>query len=226
MRSALRALAAGGRIGVDTTSLVGNREPSPEPDVVAARAKPTANAEPVRTRWWAGVGWQAVVDGESPTGQQGLAVDVGAARGRWRAGIAVSASLPASLDDELTVVDLSRDAAGISIGYDLVRRDRVQLEVGVAGGVAGYFRSTVTLSPAVNATPSTVTAAGFASPQARLRWQVAASHERAWLQLGVAADVVFGAPELGYELDGAFVVRNQLWPLQPRFLVAFVVETQ
>lgn len=223
VRSALRALAAGGRIGVETASLVEPPAPAPDPDITAALP---AHAVATRTQWWAGVGWQAVADGESPLGQQGLTVYVGAARGPWRAGISVAASLPASLEDDLTIVDLSRHAAGIVVGYDVMRRDRIELELGIDAGILGHFRSTVAVSPDVAATPSTVTAAGYVGPHVHLRWQITPRREGAWLQLGAGADVVFGAPELGYELDGVFVSRNELWPVQPRFHLAFVLETR
>lgn len=222
VRSALRALAAGGRIGVETTSLIEAPPPPDDPDIAA----PAAPEQSGRTRWWAGVGWHAVADGESPFGQQGLAVQAGAARGAWRASIAAGASLPAILEDDLTIVDLARHSAGVALGYDVVRGDRLHLELGVDAGVIGHFRSTVAVSPDVHATPSTVTAAAYAGPHIHLRWQITPRRAGAWLQVGAGADVVFGAPELGYELDGVFVPRNELWPVQPRFHVVFVLETR
>ncbi|MND00175.1 hypothetical protein D3C83_186960 [compost metagenome] len=43
------------------------------------------------------------------------------------------------------------------------------------------------------------------------------------LEATLAADLVLGAPELVYDLGGEAVVRDRLWPIQPRAGLAIVV---
>ena len=105
----------------------------------------------------------------------GLAVRVGRKSGALRAGLALSASLPASIDDELTSVELARHAAAVSVGYAPWEGPRAAVAAELALGVVGFFRSTVALQPEAVPTPNRVTAALLVSPGVRFLLRPAGS---------------------------------------------------
>jgi hypothetical protein len=211
VRSALKALAAGGRIGVERAEVAAIPDPEvpPTPPVEVRK-------ESGRSAWLTSVGWHGALDGASAFGAHGLTARVGRQRGKLIVSAMVAASLPAVIEDDLTSVEIARHAAAASLGIEAWSRERVALSAEVCVGAVGFFRSTVALSAEVEPTPSRVTAALLVSPGLRLRVRPLASIRSVWIHLGVAADVVVGRPELGYETDGEFVRRDQLWPVQPR----------
>ncbi len=228
VRSALRALAAGGTIGVEAPPPPPpepETDPEPPPDPKPAPPPPPPPTRSTPTRWHAAVGWQASIDGESPSGQHGLAVEIGFARRRFTLALAGVASLPVTLEDDLTAVDLARHSVAIAALYSVHRTDTLDVSIGLAVGGAAFARSTTaTKDPGVAATPATTTLAGVIGPELRARWTLSPGAGIA-IDLTVGADAVAGAPELGYEVDGTFEVRNSLWPAQPKVGLRMVVQS-
>jgi hypothetical protein len=210
VRSALRALAAGGRIGVETTEIAAT-ETQPAMPRVRRRARAPADAV-----WFTSAGWQGVADGASDFGMHGLAVRIGRKSGSLHSALVLAASLPSTMEDDLTSVELARHVAAVAVGYELLSRERALVTAELGLGVVGFFRSTVALEPGAVPTPNRVTPALLVSPGARLLARPIAASESLWLEVSVGVDAVVGRPELGYESGEAFVRRDRLWPVQPR----------
>jgi hypothetical protein len=219
VRSALRALVEGDPVGEEIAPPP-PPPPPPEPPPPPAPAplpapEPAAPPPPppARSTWAVGVGWQAVLDGQSPWGQQGprLSLDWEGARVRVRA--LLQASLPARLEDAYTRVSLSRHALGVAVDGALVSTARWRLAAGVGLGVAGFLRTTEPRAAGVEAAPARLVPAPFLSPEVLARWR----GPRLALEASFAVDALAGAPVLGYQREGVFLVRNPLWSVQPRF---------
>src|SRR5205823_1378451 len=144
--------------------------------------------------WLTGIGWQAIVDGESPV-QQGLQVALGAGRGRLALALDGSIGIPTTLADARTSVDLARHSVGLAVRVAAWRRPTLTAIVGVGAGVVAFARAkAVALAPDVTPSPAQVTAAALVSPAFDLCWRPLRGRPL-WLDVAVAADVVAGAPE-------------------------------
>jgi len=211
VRSALRALSAGGKIGVETSAVAAHENAVASPDTPLATI-----GHRDRSSWFTSVGGQVALDGASSHGTYGLAARVGHKRGALRAALLIAASLPTSIDDELSSVEMARHAAALALGVDVWRPGRAVVTVEACVGAVGFFRSTVALQPEVVPTPNRVTTALLVGPGIRVLLRPIEASRRVWVELGLAADLVIGRPELGYEAAGEFVPRDALWPVQPR----------
>ncbi|MCA9673376.1 MAG: hypothetical protein KC503_47635, partial [Myxococcales bacterium] len=172
-------------------------------------------------------GWRVVIDGASPAGAQGFALAVGL-RGRlWRAELWGEASLPATLEDALTSVELARHGVGLAAGLRLWGGRRFELWAEGRAGVLAYLRSTVALDARVVASPSSTSAALLLGAGLRARLRPApVKIPGFWLYAGLRADAVIGAPELVYAQGaGTLVERESLWPLQPTLAFGLALET-
>lgn len=212
VRSALKALAAGGRIGVERAEVAAVPDAETPPPAAVGEVHGASD----RSAWLTSVGWHGAFDGASDFGAHGITARVGWQRGRLILSAMVAASLPAVIEDELTSVEIARHAAAASVGLEMWSGERVALGAELGVGAVGFFRSTVALTTEALPTPSRVTTALLIAPGLRLRVRPLSSIRSLWLHLGAAADVVVGRPELGYETDAGFVRRDQLWPVQPR----------
>ncbi len=212
VRSALKALAAGGRIGVERAEVAATPDGEAPPRAPVVEVRRASG----RTAWLTSVGWHGAFDGASDFGAHGLTARVGRQRGRLIVAAMVAASLPAVIEDDLTSVEIARHAAAASLGVEMWSGERAALSAELSVGAVGFFRSTVALSPEALPTPSRVTAALLIAPGFRLRVRPLSSIQSLWLELGAFADVVIGRPELGYETDAGFASREKLWPVQPR----------
>jgi hypothetical protein len=224
VRSALRALAAGGEIGVAAAQAVAEAEaasPTPPPPPRDVDRVPAVRSR-ARVGFSASLGWQIAIDGESPAGQQGLAARIG---GSWRAislELFVAASLPSRLSDPQLEIDLARHAAGAALSLAIVGRPRLRVSIGVLAGVIAWSRTTVSTDPELVATDPRVTPTFFVGPEARAQIAFGRSSPIA-LELVAGADVVPTAPELVTEGNDAVV--GKLWYLQPRLGLSLVVRT-
>jgi hypothetical protein len=230
VRGALRALAAGGRIGIATEAAVRqleDREPAPVAGLPVAGPPPPPAPAPRRAAlgWRAAVGWQVAGDGASPYAQQGIAARLALERGRLLLELAAWAGLPSRLDDGQTTVELTRHAGGLAAGWAVVRGEHLRLVLGAWLGAAAYFRSTAVTAAGVAATPSRASAAFVAGPEARLQWSWRVGQGAVGLELFAGCDAVAGVPDLVYQQAAATVPRTRLWPVQPRGGLSLVVGT-
>lgn len=215
VRTTLAALAQGGRIGVR----VPRRTATPAPP----RASPPPPALP-GWRWNLGAQAQLSFDGESSPGQRGFMGRLDARRGRVQVGFVGTVGVSTELSDSMTIVSLARHSAGIGGALLALETPRSALWLGVDVGLIAYARSTTVAGGALTPTAPNTTWAGFAAPVVRGQWRPLATRGL-WFTVELAAAVVAGAPELRYELDGAPVTRNELWPIQPSVAVGLRLES-
>lgn len=213
VRSALRALAQGDSIGIDNAAA--EAEEPPPPPV----PPPPPPPPPSQTGLLLGLGWQLALDGASPFGQTGPTLRGGLTRGRFAFALSLAAAIPAPISDPFSTVKLSRHSLALLAGVALLARARWRLELNASLGVALFYRATDSVEPGYTATPSHLTPAFIGGPALDILCRPV-SGARLWLALELGADALAGAPELGYQVSGAFVSRNQLWPVTPRFALA------
>jgi hypothetical protein len=212
VRSALRALAdpdQGGEVERPPLSAAMDEE---------ARRRHPPRGAPRAIGWHVTAGWQVAVDGQSPAGQNGLVVRAGVQWRRLLLEAGVLGGIPATLADADTAVSLSRHGASVSGGFLWRLSSRLSLVAGAEAGALWYLRETRALLPFVVAAPSRVLPALLLSPQGRLVVQPfrTGALSRVRLDLLVSADGVVGAPELDYQAPSGLLLRNRLWPVQPR----------
>ena len=216
VRASLRALAAGGDIGVAGP---------PPPPVAVEPSPPSPPVQPVEsvTPVHASLGWQAAYDGHSSPAQHGLHAAVGLDGAGWTAGLAVASGLRSELSDERSVVGLARHTLCLFGGLHVADTSQVRVTAIGSAGVAAYRRSTTPLLPEVVASPAAWTVAAIAGVSARVSWFPPFSGRRLGLFVEGGADAVAGAPGLRYRDGEALVERNDLWTVQPRVGLGVVV---
>lgn len=219
VRSALQALAQGGRIGVrvEEPKPTGSAVDDGDEGLVSEAPKQKLRqriASAAGWRWNLGLQGQIAFDGESSPGQRGMSGRVGLGRGRLQIGVVGVVGLSDQLRDSMTTVHLARHSVGVGAALRLGRSERSALWIGIDGGVIAYTRSTSVIAVGLTPAPPSTTVAGFAAPFVRAQWRPM-STRRLWVTAQLAAAAVVGAPALRYELAGAPVVRNELWPVQP-----------
>jgi hypothetical protein len=223
VRLALRALAAGGHIGVSKKPP--EAEPEEEPAVTAPPPAIALHAEPPARTWIpsAAAGWSAAVTGAREPVQQGLAVSLGADFGHWHGAVDGVLGLPLTLADGLTSVDLARHALGLRVDFVPLRYDNLSASLGASIGMVAFARSAaVALSTDIDPAAAQTTLAFHIAPGIASAWRPI---DRAplWVELSVAADVVAGAPRLGYRRAGQFVATDTLWPVEPYAALSVVL---
>lgn len=221
LRSALKALAAGGRIGVEVAAPTPAPTPAlgEEPAEAIAKAPLTrAVASPAaQEHSWlpqAHLGWQWSADGVTP-GLQGLAGGADLARSTWRVGARGSVSLPASSEDAFASLELTRLDLALAIGRRLWSGDTWGADAELALGVIAFHRTTRALDPMVAAADSRFLFVAEASPALRVSWNLPFLPGAA-IELNLAADLLLGAPQFVYQVGAGVEERDRMWPLQPR----------
>ncbi len=224
VRGALRALSAGGEIGVVVTAAPERSEPParplPPPVVVApAPAVPPLPVVPPAAGATFALEVSGQVAADGAVQHAGLGARLERRFGRLAIGLGGATGPAAGRDDGRTVVELARHHAAAAAGYALTEGD-VRLSLGLAGGVVAYQRST-TVVRGLQATPGRTTLAGLVSPEVRLGIRLAGPFG---IVVWAAADVVAGAPELVYETAAGVEVRDRLWTVQPRVGLGVSIE--
>lgn len=218
-RSALRAIAEGGTIGVE----VPDRE-LPPPAVIAP--VPVVERVPAPARRSFGVavavGWQVALDGGAEAGAHAIAQRTTLLSGPWGVLLALSwgpglhHAVPASSSPGVDV-DLSRSSAMLG-----VERRFGELAIAAAAGAVLYHRTTTATPSDLSATPAANTAAFVAGPE--LRWQWRPDDGPVGIMAAAALDVVVGAPDPSVMrgTDTASIGAVRL--LQPRFMASVFAE--
>ena len=200
VRNALVAIAEGGTIGVATP-------PSPSPPPEGARARLST-------------GWLMVLDGLVPQGYQGLAATVGVGGSRYGAELAVSATLPAVVTDDLTTVALSRTTIALGGVASTPLGATVVGSIALHAGAMLQNRTTTARSPDVVATPNSRHASVMGSAELRLAWSLKLLRGLAAV-IGVAGDYVPAIPIIAYERGPDLLQPRRPWVVQPRVTVGF-----
>ena len=218
VREALRAVLAGVEIGGTPPP---EAEPAPRsPPVVPAPAAPPPlpadHASPppphrvVRPQLEAGLGWAAVV--AVPAGQGPMA-SLGLHQGGGVLALLVMMGLPATREQELATIRLSRHLIGLRVGGEFEATPRLRLGLGARGGVLGYFRRTVETAPQVAGTPAQFTPSGLLGVDLVADWL---PEGPPWgLRLAIGLDVVPQGPEITIARAGEPVILAEPAFLQP-----------
>ena len=211
VRSALRALAAGGTIGVA----------DPTPRVVRA---PLLVTRPSR-RGFAAVGWRGVTAG-GPTIHHGVAARAGLATGRWHGELTTGFHPAVAIDEQAATIELERWTFAVGFGVELgasPAAEDVGWRTGFAldAGLTRFSRATTVAADSLMPTPPESIWSPTASGRARLARRVGG---RAWLELSVGAELLIRAPEFGVASGGSFAVHTRLRLIEPFGALALVID--
>jgi hypothetical protein len=202
-RTAIRAIALGGTIGIEMPAETRPEEPPPPPRVPGTR-----------TRWEGAIGWQVAVDGGADVGAHALAQRIAIARGPWAGGLALTLGPPLRRDDEIAV-ELARSTAILAI-----ERRVGSLGAALGAGAALYHRATVAVPGDLAPTDSQAALAFAATLE--VRWR--AWSRGAWaIEASLGVDLIVGAPDLQIERDGMTETLAEIAELQPRLALGIVV---
>ena len=208
VRFALRAIAAGGTIGIELPANAPH-EPAPEPPPAPVPAPGFALE--------ASLGWQAALDGGASPAAQGLVQRTSLSRGPWAASLALALGVPGTWRPAQDVaLDVSRSGALL----ELERRLGGGIAAGLGAGALLYHRSTTAAPAGLAPTPSASTPAFAAT--AELSWHAHLAH-RLGIVIAVGIDVVAHAPAASLSRDNMVEVAGTIRAVQPRASVAVEV---
>jgi hypothetical protein len=230
VRTALRALAAGGEIGVEAPA----PPPPPPPAMLRVEAPPPPPRETLSSvrplRPFGVLSWRGVVDGASDLGHHGVTAELGAAGGPWRVAAAGGYYPAVSHRRAEATIEVERMDVGVVLGFDLIGRAeqkrsegpdwRVGADIGL--GVARYRRTTIATMNPLTATPATTTWGATVTPGLRVARRLFAG---TWIELALGIDLIGNAPEFGVATQDAFTVHTRLWPAEPHAGLWVVVDT-
>ena len=215
VRFALRAIAAGGTIGIELPAPGAHdpaptvREPAPEP-APAVAVSPGFALE-------ASLGWQAALDGGPSPAAQALVQRTSLARGPWAVSLSLALGVPGTWRPAPDVaLDVSRSGALVEIE----RRLGGGFAAGVGAGALLYHRSTTAAPTGLAPTPSASTPAFAAT--AELSWHAHLAH-RVGIVVAVGVDAVAHAPAASLARDNMVEVAGTIRAVQPRASLALEV---
>lgn len=220
IRGALRAIAAGGTIGVELpaahpANTPPEAPPAPEPPPTPEPRAPVP-ASP-RFALEASLGWQVALDGGPSHGAQALVQRTSLARGPWAASLALALGVPGTWRPTSDVaLDVSRSGALL----ELERRIGGGVAAGLGAGALVYHRSTTAAPTGLTPTPSTSTAAFAAT--AELSWHAHLAHG-VGVVVAASVDVVAHAPAASLSRSGTVEVAGTIGAVQPRASIAVEV---
>jgi hypothetical protein len=206
VRSAVRAIALGGTIGVEVKA-----PPEPEP-VVEPAVVPGLS-----TTIAAALGWQVALDGGAAQGAHALVQRTTLARGPWAASLSLALGVPLEWRAANDVaLDVSR--SGALLGGE--RRVGGGVALGVGAGALLYHRSTSTAPSGLSPTPSNSTLAFAGAVEASWRAEIGSG---VGVVASVGLDLVVGAPQAAVSRDGTLEALDTIGPAQPRASLALEV---
>ena len=220
VRGALRAIAAGGTIGVELppgSAHTSEPPPNTPPPPPAPTPAPLASEGTPGFALEASLGWQAALDGGASPAAQAIVQRTSLAHGEWAGSLALALGVPGTWRPAPdTALDISRSGA-----LALVER---RLGGGVAAGLGAgaliYHRSTTTAPAGLTPTPSASTFAFAATGE--LSWHVHLAH-RIGLVVAIGVDVVAHAPAASLARNGMVEVAGTIRAAQPRASLAVEV---
>jgi hypothetical protein len=208
VRSAVRAIALGGTIGVEI-------KPAPVETPVVPISIPAAPAP--TTAIDASLGWQVVLDGGAEHGAYALVQRTTIARDAWGASLTLTLGVPLewhAADD--VALDVSR--SGAIVGGE--RRVGSGFALGIGAGVLVYHRSTSTVPSGLAPTPSHSTVSFAGALEVAWRARIAANVA---IVACAGVDVVIGAPEAAIARNEILEVVDTIRAVQPRASLALEV---
>ncbi len=134
-------------------------------------------------------------------------------------------TLGAELDGQYARTRLDRHAFGAFGDFTFAGSRSLSAAAGLAAGAILFRRTTDAVPAGASLAAPAWNPTVFAGAEATLRWFPGAlgGHLGLWLLGG--ADVVPGAPTLGYEAGGSFVAAWALWKVEPRGAFGLAIQT-
>jgi hypothetical protein len=227
VRSAIRALAAGGEIGVTETEVA----PVAPPPVVATPARPAPTSAPVHEKKPMPIGWELVqhlgarsaLDGVGPSGQHALSARFVLRRRAFQLELRGALGWPARIDDRLARVSLQRHEALVYVGYVPFASERWLLSVAAGAGLNVFLTDVDARTSALRASEGSAFL-GALGLDATLRFMPRWAKGHAGFAAVLGAEALPATPVIGYfDVDGTFVARDQVWSVLPTAALELVV---
>ncbi len=216
VRNALRALAAGGTIGVERTVYAPTK---PKPVATPAPPPPKHGGDLAA---FGGLGAQIGTDGVA--GNANTALWLGVRSRVFELRLDGSMGAPTDTVSPYATFHIARDVLAIAASIDVGRSASWDLDVGVRAGAIAYVRTTRDPSPSVVAAPLGVSGAGLAGLEVRWRWRPTRA---AWgIVALVGVDAVLGAPTFELATPTGFIHVFTPSVAQPRALLGFELEAK
>lgn len=215
VRTSLRALRAGGVIGISREELtppaiLPQRAPAQEPRIEASPRRATPPSFGV----FADIGWQATGDGV--TLENGVTVALGLAAGRWSFGIDGVVGFGTETVGTYASYVVSRNLVLGFVELAAVRVSDVSAFAGLDAGAVFFPRRTISTAAGVTSSPSALNAGFVGGPLVSFRWLPAALGHRVGPWVAIAGDIVPGAPTFGYQVGKTFEAGARTWSVESR----------
>jgi hypothetical protein len=214
VRNALRALAAGGTIGVERKTYDEPRAQAPPPTHPSTRP-------PQRFVGVAGIGGDVGVDGT--VGRGGLATWLGGRGGIFEFRLDASFGVPTDTTSLFATLHVTRDTFALASAATIVRSQWWDLDVGGRAGAALYLR--MTRDPRSLVTPAALGIAGAGVVGLELRGRFRPTRGVWAIVLAAGLDVLLGAPTFGLTESSGFVPLFTPTTLEPRALLGIELTT-
>lgn len=223
VRSAMRALAAGGEIGV--TEQEAAPPPPPPPPVEEKPVEGPTPPAPLPPGWELVqfLGARSAFDGVSEIGQHSLFGRLALRRGRYQGELRGALGFPSHLNDAVAKVALLRHGVSLHAAYVPWESPRFMLSVALGAGV-NLFLTDVDARNAIFRADDASALLPVASGDLTLRFMPAWAHGRVGIAGLVGADVLPSALTVGYRGQmGEFVERDQTAHVLPSASLELVV---
>ncbi len=148
----------------------------------------------------------------TPGGQHGGLLEVGLRVERLVVAIVLTGTVPRALEQTEANVSLARLGAAMRVAYFIPVATGVALVPSLAVGAVGYLRSTTDAVSGVEAEADALIPSILLSPGLDLVVELGGPMS---VFLRAAADIVPGAPTIGYDRGTEFVSALPLWNVTP-----------
>lgn len=228
VRSAIRALAAGGEIGVTETEVVAPPAPAKvevKPPAPAPTTAPVHPKEPIPLGWELAqhLGAHVALDGVSPYGQYAFSGRLVLRRQAFQLELRGALGFPSLLEDSVARVNLLRHEALVYVGYVPVATQSWLVSIAAGGGMNVFMTDVDAIAEGLQASEqSTILGAIGLDGTVRFMPRWARGHVGFAAVLG--AELLPAAPVIGYfDAEGSFIASERLWTVLPTLALELVI---
>ncbi len=231
VRTAMRALAAGGEIGVAEREVAEARPPPaapapastpPTPAPAPASAPRPSESPPPDWDLLQLIGARAAWDGVSDLGQYALSGRLVLQRARIQAELRAALGFPTRLDDAIARVSLVRHGLSLHAAYALVDQRRIVVTLAFGVG-ASLFITDVDARAALFTAEDASALLVVGALDATLRYMPGWARDRVGIAWSLGAEALPNTLRVGYAGPDGFVERERLWHVLPSTALELVV---
>ncbi len=223
VRSAMRALAAGGEIGVTEQEAA---PPPPPAPVTAKEPEPGPRPPAPLPEGWELVqflGARSALDGVGKSGQHSLFGRLALRRGSYQGELRAALGFAVRLDDDVARVALLRHALSLHAAYVPLENRRFVVSTALGAGT-NLFLTEVDGRAAAFTADDTGAFVPVLSADVTLRFMPDWAHQRVGVAALLGADVLPQALVVGYrDPDAGFVELDKTWHIWPTASLELVV---